>query len=192
MANPWSTGSTAARSQSPEELRPGPAGQTQTRVISFAFDLTRSAPTCPEPSPMCRAISAPRSSRWRCVRSRLCRVYRRFIGTRMRTCKLSRCNAEVAYRKRYCGADHKRQAKLDSQAENWSANGDRYNGNRRQAEDGSCLYVGKHRGVHPAGRFAARARKLWWSEVARAEYVEVPAGRNAIGQSVPRSSRRWG
>jgi len=43
--------------------------------------------------------------------------------------------------------------------------------------EGNCLYVGQHRGIHPAVRVNQhRVKQPWWDEVARADFVEVLDG----------------
>jgi len=43
-------------------------------------------------------------------------------------------------------------------------------------EDSDCIYVGQHRGFHPAVRVKAHRAQPWWNEVVRADYVEVLEG----------------
>lgn len=47
---------------------------------------------------------------------------------------------------------------------------------RLWAEDGTCLYVGQHKGIHPASRVRDHRKQPWWHEVARADYSEVLEG----------------
>lgn len=43
-------------------------------------------------------------------------------------------------------------------------------------ENGDCLYVGQHTGIHPATRIQSHRNQPWWNEVAGADYVEVLEG----------------
>jgi hypothetical protein len=68
---------------------------------------------------------------------------------------------------------------------------------RLWAEDGTCLYVGQHKGFHPSVRVAQHHNKDWWPEVARADYVEVDgnldhAETEQIRQLSPKHNRRPG
>jgi hypothetical protein len=47
---------------------------------------------------------------------------------------------------------------------------------RLWAEDGTCLYVGQHVGLHPAVRVYQHRDKSWWHEVSGFDFVEVLDG----------------
>lgn len=49
-------------------------------------------------------------------------------------------------------------------------------------ENGDCLYVGQHTGVHPATRVQSHRSQPWWNEVTGADYVEVLEGELDIAE----------
>jgi predicted HicB family RNase H-like nuclease len=48
--------------------------------------------------------------------------------------------------------------------------------------DGDCLYVGQHKGFHPAARVKDHRTQPWWNEVTRADYVEALEGELDIAE----------